>query len=261
MKFTVLRKEFVDIVRALLASGQMSIDDKARSNVKKCYISVKENSVILNGVDESSIIYNRATIPCSESEDGVTVITDMDEFIDNLKVFKDVNVTVDIDVSGYKISDVKQSIEGSLSTCKVPKDLLFFSESHGYRNGKPGQISADRGNTVFTKWFSVPDGNVFSNLEYIALKKIVSNNWVIDTNDDIRFTCENKGMSKMYSYKFEGTAFSKNLLSIEWLHPVLSNLSGETEFWLYITSNGNVQLWIHNNHIDWLTRHDVRKKK
>lgn len=261
MKFTVQRKELSQNVSRVLTGGQLSLDNKSMNNVKVAFLSVKDNVLTINGLDFNTIIFVRLTMPCISDEDGEFSIPGLEFFYNNISAFKGETITVETTNKSYKLSDHKMNLGDNLSKDKVSSELRTFIECHGYRNGDVGQRSDKIGNTKFTKWFTVPDGKVFKDLESISLKNIKTNKWNISTKESkIVFSCENSKLEKNFSYQYEGEVHDAAELDIEWLHPILSNLLGETEVWYYITTKGNIQLWFHTPTIDWYMRYDIKKK-
>lgn len=258
MKFKISRTKLVRFIGKMKTEGKRGLGMPKQNHLDFIYIETDGGILKLSGRNLTSTILCRGILEPEEiTEEGNIQITDIDKFLKKLKRVRGKTLSFDITSSSVSITDsngknIKFPYKVEPTEAAKLKDLQRWDTSHYIEDDT---IKFDvRGSTyTFDRWCVIEDGSLLNEVVKDVLDYTNVNEFLMETvGDNLIISAKNQTdkleIRNPYTLM---TCFKEQKFELGRIFPVLSNLSGMTEIYSYLTSKGTIVLWFSNEDMEW----------
>jgi len=258
MKIKVNKKLLEKGLKKFSTKGRLTLITKENNLIKSAKMIADGDTVKFIGVNSGYVIFARLTVEAEVLEAGEAFIGDLASLKDYIKKMKGKEITISVSDTSVEVSDDKRSMSFGMEVVPSIEKVDLWDKYNIYTDGKVSFNSKDV-QYDYIYWFDVEDGSILNEITDTAQKLIRTDIVEMETVGDLRVKCENLDFARNYEDTFDVSPETNAKFVVGYIFPIISSISGLTQFYYKVTSRGYIRVWIHNEDVDWLVRYNVQQ--
>ena len=259
MKYKVNKKQLEKGLKKFSTKGRLTLMTKENNLIKSAKMIAQNDTVKFIGVNDGYVIFARLILDAEVLEEGEIYVGDLASLIEYVKKMKGKEITISVDGGGINVTDGKRSMSYGIDVIPSKERVELWDKYNVYEDGVVKFRSKDV-EYDYTYWFDIDDGSVLHDIVDTAQKLIRTDVIEMETVGELRIRCENEDFKRNYEDTYEITPEANVKFVVGYILPILSNISGLTQFYYKVSNKGYLRVWIHNDEIEWLVRYNVKQQ-